>query len=285
MAERRKLQKRQPTIAPVHPNAGLEVQFRGELERLVDDMQRSIVYWVKAAYRAKTPEIAKLAQDSESRYYGMSPARALIATMRRLGRQWTRRFDDLAAEMAEHFTTQVSRRSDAALMANLRKAGFAVEFQPSRAVNDALQAAIGEQVSLIKSIAQEHLTQVEGIVMRSVQAGRDLEYLTEELQKRYGITRRRAANIARDQNNKATATITRVRQLEIGITQARWLHSAGGRHPRPTHVQAGRDRVVYDVSEGWYDPAVKRRIWPGTEINCRCVSRPIVPGIPARKEK
>ncbi|MFL9998458.1 phage minor head protein [Paraburkholderia sediminicola] len=112
-------------------------------------------------------------------------------------------------------------------------------------------------------------------MMRSVQTGRDLGGLTDELQERYGITRRRAAFIAQDQNRKATATVTRVRQEGLGITEAIWLHSHGGRHPRKLHIEADGKR--YPVSVGMYlDGAYT---WPGREPNCRCVSRSIIPAV------
>jgi hypothetical protein len=75
---------------------------------------------------------------------------------------------------------------------------------------------------------------IEGLVMRSVQTGRDLGQLMKDLQEQFGVTRRRAAFVARDQNNKATASMTRARQHEPGITQAIWVHSGAGKHPRPT---------------------------------------------------
>ena len=159
----------------------------------------------------------------------------------------------------------------------LKDAGFAVEWKLTPAANEVMQATIGEQIGLIRSIAQQHLTAVEGLVMRSVTTGRDLKQLTDDLQHQFGVTRRRAALIARDQNNKATATITRVRQQELGITHAVWVHSHGGKEPRPSHLKAGKEGVVYEIAEGWLDPDVGERIWPGTLINCRCVCKPIMP--------
>jgi SPP1 gp7 family putative phage head morphogenesis protein len=149
-----------------------------------------------------------------------------------------------------------------------------VEFKMSPAMNDVFQATVTENVSLIKSIPSQYFTDVEGLVMRSVQRGGDLSGITDELEKRYGITRRRAAFIARDQNNKANATFTRVRQQELGVTEAIWLHSAGGKEPRPSHVAfSGK---TYNIREGALIDG--KRIWPGELPNCRCVSRPVVPG-------
>jgi SPP1 gp7 family putative phage head morphogenesis protein len=109
-----------------------------------------------------------------------------------------------------------------------------------------------------------------------VQTGRDLGTLSKELQEHYGVTRRRAAYIARDQNNKATAAMTRARQTELGLDEAMWRHSGGGKHPRPTHLAMNGQR--YKISEGMWDSAVNRFILPGEEPNCRCVSRAIIPG-------
>jgi len=264
----RRRPRNEKLLRPVHPNAGLQAAYRRKLTALIDEMARSVECWLSAAYRANEPEIA---QDE-------SPAPALRAAMRRLARRWFRRFDVAAKELADYFATAVSDRSDAALKAILKKGGISVEFKMTKAQNDVLQATIGEQVGLIKSIPAQYLTSVEGLVMRSVQTGRDLGELTKALQKQHGVTKRRAAFIARDQNNKATASLTRARQVELGITEAIWVHSAGGKTPRPTHVKAGREQARYDVRKGWFDPHEQRHILPGELINCRCVARPVVKG-------
>lgn len=256
-------------LPPIHPNVGIAVGYRQRLDKLIAAMHRSITYWLKAQYRATPPLLASDAL----------PASELIASMRSLSTRWLRRFAEGAQRLGDYFATTVSRRSDAALKSILKDAGFSVKFRMTRPMSDVMQATIGAQVGLIKSIASEHLSEVEGLVMRSVQQGRDLAALTNDLEARYSITRRRAELIARDQNNKATAAMTRVRYEELGITKAIWMHSGGGREPRPTHVAfaAGRlDGPVFDIRDGWLDPAVNERIWPGTLINCRCVSRPIL---------
>jgi uncharacterized protein with gpF-like domain len=65
-----------------------------------------------------------------------------------------------------------------------------------------------------------------------------------------------------------------VRQKELGITKAIWVHSGGGKHPRPEHVAfSGKE---YDVEKGAYLEG--KWTWPGFEINCRCTSRSVIPG-------
>lgn len=254
-------------VAAVRPNVGLEAAFRRRLQALIEEMHRSLLYFLKAAYRANPP---KLAQDT--------PASDMAAAMRILARRWTARFDIASEDLARYFSRRMAQRSDATLKAILKRAGIAVQFQMTPAMRDVLDATVQQQVGLIRSIASEHLADVQGAVMRSVQAGRDLGTLTRELQQKYDLSRNRAALIARHQNNMATATMTRARQQELGMKRAIWLHStihAKG-HFRPTHY--ANNGKSYDVAKGWYDPAVKQHIWPGQLINCRCVSKSIVPG-------
>lgn len=255
------------TLAPVRPNAGIRAAYQARLDAAVEEMAASVIYWLRANYRANPPEIA---QDA-------SPAREMQAAMNRLGRRWTRNFDKLSDWLARYFTDAVADRSDRALSAQLRKAGFTVKFRMTAAQNDVVQATVAENVTLIRSISAQYLTQVQGDVMRAVAAGRDLSTLTKTLEARTGITKRRAAFIARDQTAKATATLTRVRQQEIGVTKAVWLHSGGGKEPRPEHVAfSGK---TYDIAKGAFLEG--KWTWPGVEINCRCVSKAVVPGFDA----
>ena len=255
-------------LRPVHPSAGIEAEYRRRLVALISDLDRSVSYWLKAAWNKNTPH---LAQDE-------LPVETLRRAIRALTRRWQVKFNDLAGDLASYFAQSVSQRSDAALKAALKKGGFTVEFKMTRAQRDVLNAVTHENVALIKSIPAQHLQKVEGAVMRSVATGRDLGALTKELQQISGVTRKRAAFIAQSQNNLATAAITAARQREIGITEAIWVHSGGSKHPRISHQKAGRDRVRYDPSEDWLDPEVGYRILPGQLPRCKCLSRAVVPG-------
>lgn len=261
------------TLNPVRPNAGDTAKYRRRLEALIKEMNDSVVFWTEATYKANAPEIA---QDE-------LPYAALQRVIRKLSKRWQKRFDEASKELAEYFTKRANQRSAQQLMQMLRDAGFSVKFKMTRAARDVMQASIAEQVGLIKSIPERYFTEVEGAVMRSVQQGRNLSTLTKDLQKNYGVTYRRAKTIASDQNNKMTATLTRVRQQEAGIKEAIWVHSGGGKEPRPNHLAAGQRKQRYDITKGMWDPDAEgkgkgKMIFPGELINCRCVSRPVVSG-------
>jgi len=255
-------------LRAVRPSHALELWLRRRLTDEVEAMHRSVTHWLTAEYRRALPRIV---QDE-------SPASSLTRALRQLASRWRARWDELAARLAEHFAQSVEQRSSTALARMLREGGMTVKFQMTRAMQDVVDATVQQSVALIRSIPAQYLDQVEGIVMRGVQTGRDLHVVARELEQRLGVTRRRAALIARDQNSKATAALNRARQLEVGIEEAIWVHSGAGREPRPSHVRAGRLQTRFKIAEGWYDPDEKRHIQPGELINCRCVSRPIVPG-------
>lgn len=241
------------------------MEFKRRLDREIDAMQKSIDYWIKARYRQHEIRIVGDAR----------PANVLAGEMVDLKSQWLKRFDNLSNWLGRYFAEKVADRSDRALKGALRRGGMSVRLQHSRAQQDALAGIVQENVSLIKSIAQQHLTQVEGAVMRSVTTGRDLHGLNEELRERYGVTKQRAAIIAKQQNNAATGKLQAIRQSELGLTVT-WVHSRGDRVPRPTHF--ANNGKPYDPAKGWYDPAEKKFIWPGQLINCSCISRSIIPG-------
>ena len=254
------------TLKPVRANLGIEMQYRRYLREWIELMHRSIMRFVVAAYRRNEPI---LAQDA-------SPAVEIQKAIRKLIRRWKRNFNEAAPKLAKWFATAAWKRSDKALQKILKDAGFSIKFKLTKAQRDIMHATVSANVALIKSIPSQYLTQVEGVVMRSVQQGRDLATLTTQLQKQFGVTRKRAELIAKDQNNKFTSAITRARQLELGIDTAVWMHSHAGKKPRPAHV--AMNGKPYSVKKGMWDKDEKAWIHPGFLVNCRCYSRSVIKG-------
>lgn len=251
-------------LPPVRPNVGVEVAYQRRLNVMVEAMNKSVLWWVSAAYRERSPEMA----------LDVSPADFLAKVMTKLARRWVRQFSDAADKMAEQFASENKRAYDVSMMSHLKAAGFAVKFQGTAMTRDAFDSVVAENVSLIKSIPSKSFTEIEGAVMRSVQAGRDLKTLQTELLALGSKTKKRAALIARDQNNKATAAMHKARRLSLGLTQAKWRHSRGGVHPRPSHVEATGQ--LYEIAQGCYID--EEYIMPGEKINCKCVDETLIPG-------
>ncbi len=258
----RQLVKRK-TLPPLIPNAGVRIAYQKRLAKLVEKMHRSVLYHLAAAYKQRESEITNDA----------SPAVFLGETMRKLASVWLKRFADVSKDIAISFTGKTLSLVDGTMQKHLVDIGMAVPFTYTKQMNTVMQACIGDQVGLIKSIPEKYLRDVEGMVMRTIAGGGDLKTLSDELQVKYALTRKRAVLIATDQHKKAHASIEKARQEGLGITKAIWMHSHGGRHPRPEHVKF--DGHEYDVKEGAFLEG--KWVWPGTEINCRCLSKAILP--------
>lgn len=252
---------RKRTLRATRPPAALERDYRKKLDKMLDDMQRSVVWWIRAAYRRRERQIT---QDA-------GPARDLSQELQSVMRDWQRKYDEAAEKMARWFAENDVRYVRNSTREAFKSAGlaelFTVKFRyMSRHERDVLQSIIIENVNLIKSIPQHYFTEVQGLVQRCVQNGRDLGYLTEELQKRYEITKRRAATIARDQTNKATENLSRARMQSLGVTKGIWIHTSAGKTYRETHV--AMNGKEFDLSKGLYDSAVGREVFPGELVNC-----------------
>lgn len=280
MAKKTPLRRsRAKPLPAIQPSAGVRSSYEEALQRLIDEMQRSVIYHLSAAYRRNEPVMAMDAL----------PAQALQKALDQLRARWTGRFDDLAVKLARYFARSQARRSDEAMARMLKKAGWTVDFKMTRAQRDALAAIVNENVSLIKSLPEQCLTQVQGSVMRSVAAGYDVKILADDLRTHFGVSRKRAKFIAYEQTKQTNAMLTRVRQVELGIQECLWKHSHGGRVPRPNHVRFGKEKALYDPAKGMWDPDADgpgrgRWILPGQLIRCRCMGRPILPELNRRYE-
>lgn len=252
------------TLKPVHANRGIAARYRRSLCELIEEMHNSVLYWVTARYRAAPPA---LAMDARS-----TPSRAMQGEMRRLAARWVKRFEDAAPRIAEAYLRDSFKATDSAMRAALKDAGLSVQFKMTAAVRDAFNASLEENIGLIRSIPQKYLQEVQGSVMRSYSTGRDLATTVRDIKRLYPKASNRAVLIARDQSNKANAVVVQARQKELGIVKAQWMHSAGGKEPRPDHVAASGK--IYDVAKGCLISG--EYILPGQLINCRCVSRSIV---------
>lgn len=270
------------TLPPVFANEGIVAMYRKWLDTMIGQMHNSVVHWVSAQYRTNPP----LAQDA-------SPAMDLRKVLEELSRRWQAEFNDLAPIIAKKLADKWQKQTTSSFKNNVKsKVGMSVQFRMTREMNDILQATVGENISLIKSIPSQYFTQVEGAVLRAAAEGRDLKTVLDIIGPKVDLTRirmgrkpresdrsyiarvrRRAAFIARDQANKATSYMHTARQLELGITEATWMHSGAGKHPRPEHVAFSGQ--TYDIKKGAYLEG--RWTWPGVEPNCRCTSRPKLP--------
>lgn len=261
------------TLKPIFPPAGIEREYEKRLKREIRAMEKSVVYWLRAKYRANEDKILDSATDN------------MLKEIRRLMRQWKKHFSELCETLPRWFAAKVRGYVAENLIQQtkpLRDAGlgFNIKFSyMSQKERQTFKSIVAENVNLIKNrLMRDTLDQVEGIVLRGIQNGHDLADMTERMHEQFGVTERRARMIARDQTNKATENLSRARLKSYGVTKAIWMHTASGKTYRETHLE-DLDGKEYDLDEGMYDPdpKVERHIHPAELVNCYCVFRPVIP--------
>lgn len=274
-------ERKRKVLPAIHANAGVTDWYARTLQGMLNEAMADAVMMLTPVY----PEPALVGIVAKDRQafvsLGMdapSNVTKIDRALKKWGDKWTKKFDKLSREASKRFATRSFGSTDLALKAALRDAGFTVSFKPTKRMLESYKLVVADNVGLIRNLQQSLYNKIQQDTWASVRAGGNMAALSAKLHKSYGIEASRAALIARDQNNKAKATLESARRQELGLSKAIWQHSSGGKEPRPVHVAWGREGKVFDISKGLYDPDEGQWVLPGVLINCRCTSRAIVPG-------
>src|ERR1700761_228043 len=95
------------TARAVHANRGIEAAYRRKLQALCKEMEESVLYWVRAGYKADEPRV--MATDA-------SPSELMNKRIEKLGKRWTRRFELMSEKIARWFKEDMFGATDAAFM-------------------------------------------------------------------------------------------------------------------------------------------------------------------------
>lgn len=254
-----------------HPSLP-ERRFQVRLDRMVEEMTKAAQREVERYFRDQWTGDS-VGMDAPSFTSGVS------RLLRRLAERFTVMFTERAGGLAEALSKGVSDATAGQLGASLKEVSGGVTLKTdvvSGAVGEVMKAGVKENVSLIKSIPEEYFQKIEGDVMRSIQTGRGMADLVPAIEKHGHSTRKRAELIARDQTSKATTAINRARMQGLGIRKFEWLHSSGGKEPRPLHKNVLNGQIFDLDNPPIIDDRTGERGLPGQLINCRCRMVPVI---------
>lgn len=259
--------------APLNHNAMVAERYNKDLQSLVSQMTAQV-----------EREIRKLFEgDAAQEYFAVDES--ISSQARILTNKLTDTFNSLFARrskmMASRAVKNSANASKSSLHFSLKELSGGLSIKTDFMTGDlseVITASIAENVSLIKSISSDYLTEIQGAVMRSLQpGGNGLADLVPYFQDRKEITQRRARNIALDQTRKAYNSINTERLKSIGVKKFEWIHSGGGAHPRREHIKMDGNIYSFDdlpVIGIMYGNEV--RGIPGQLPNCRCTMRPVI---------
>jgi len=144
---------------------------------------------------------------------------------------------------------------------------------------DTLRLWTQTNVDLIKTVEDRTLGNMRSIVEDGFRSGKSNTAIGRLIQEEYGMERRHAQFIARDQVAKLNSDLTRSQQEDAGVEEYIWSTSDDAR-VRERHAELDGTR------HKWNDPPIVdertgRRGHPGQDFNCRCSALPVfnLPGL------
>lgn len=149
-------------------------------------------------------------------------------------------------------------------------------------LTDFVETQVVKNSTLITNMTSEYLKEVETVIINGVNSGLRYEEIAKQIQARTGSAGSKLTNkarlIARNEVANINSQLTKRRSEDLGIKEFIWSTSddervrgdPGGLYPdaKPSHFRLDGKRF------SWKDGAktINGSIWPGSEINCRCVA-------------
>ena len=241
---------------------------------------------------------AELTPILKAEYTADSPlVDRIIAALNRLAARFTgTAYANQAYRLAQSTLSMAEADSTAAFVSSVNRAvGVDMgRLMSSEGMQAYMDAAVAENVALIKSISSDYFSKIEQAVMGGMRAGESTTVIARRIQEETGSTYKRAKLIARDQLAKANSDITRKRQQQAGIARFRWSTSKdervsgnpAGKYPnaKVKCYQIARQDIgfgpgVYLIDKG-AKYAGETALFPGrAHINCRCTLTPLIEGV------
>ena len=130
---------------------------------------------------------------------------------------------------------------------------------------------VKENIDLISTIPNDTLDKMQDIVYDGYVNGRTTTQMVKDIRRVYGVSKRHATLIARDQTAKLNGQIQRHQQMDAGIEEYVWS-TTGDERVRESH------RVLNGMKFRWDTPPENsdgRACHPGEDYQCRCIGRPV----------
>ena len=161
-------------LPPIIPSAKIDKEYRNALFALIDQMQRSVEWYCKAAFKPVEKASEKLGlMDAD-------PVNNLQRVINAVKKRYIKRFNELAGKLPKEVVEKIAKEVKRKIKSHLINE-MTVELKFSKAEKMLLNALTKENVSLIKSIPQEYFKRVEYDIMSTDSEGRDLKDLSDKL--------------------------------------------------------------------------------------------------------
>jgi SPP1 gp7 family putative phage head morphogenesis protein len=258
------------TGSPISYPKMIERTYSQKLRRIVRELDKA----VKSTVVARLESILRDARRANERFDNYVDDLSAVFDQMRI--VYGEQIDDPSITNVVSETGNAVNATNASAFASKISAVTGVNvISNTPGIRDAVNVWTRKNVTLIKTLGDEHFKDIERIVIDGVEEGKALRTITKEIQERTKASRNRAKLIARDQVGKLTANVTARRSSDLGIKRFRWVTSLDDRVRASHRALHGK---VYSYEKG-ADVDGQSGVLPGEPINCRCAIIPIISSV------
>lgn len=262
-----RMRDRKRKLKPIKPSHKNELWYRGQLVAIANALAAETASSLLPVLKMHEAQITGSADGF--RIGDESPKSSIDNTIDQMAKRFgsiQQNAARLAKLAAERNKGAVDDRLKASIL-NSMKIDIGPFLNSTPAIQEAMAAAIADNVGLIRSIPEQYFGRIQKAVSEALVQGDRYEAMAARILNIKGMTQRRAKLIARDQTAKMNSSFNQIRQTGLGISRYRWQTSADER-VRETH-QANEGQIFR-----WDEPPATTG-HPGEDIQCRCVAIPI----------
>jgi SPP1 gp7 family putative phage head morphogenesis protein len=270
---KREITASKPTFVKGATEPKTEVRkFASAVEYIVEQMGK---LWKSQVLKALNRSTVEKFEDAQTGNF----SKVFLTIAKRVNKSLVSRFDDKRIEeLANLYTKRADRRNQKEFYEKIESIiGVSrKELESTEGLTAQINAITAETAQWIKKLRNDTLQEWTANTLRQMAEGKGIDEISYEFDNMVETRKGHAKMVARTQIGTFNSLTAKARAQNLGITKAVWVTSKDER-VRAAHVD--RDGEEFDLSEGLYSSIDGQHLIPGTDFQCRCVSRFIIPGM------
>ncbi len=254
---------------PVPPKS-VEREFSEVSEYMIDQMGKQFKNQVLLELNKGT--IEKFTDSQAGNF-----ATIYLKLANQVKRKILKRFsNDRLNKVSKKYTGKVNKTNSADFYSRVEsKSGISKKLlEETEGLTSTINAYQLETTQWIQKLRDDTLQEWTAATLRSMSNGDGLDDILSQFDGMREKRKNHAKMVARTQITSFNSLASKARAQNLGITKAIWVTSHDERVRESHRARNGKE---FDVSEGLYSSTDGKTLLPGTDYQCRCDYRFIIP--------
>lgn len=250
-------------------------QAERELSKAIESMVKSMsAQWKKEVLKSMTKEtISKFEDAKQSGNF----ASVFDALSRAANNKLIKKYNDVKiGKLIKKILLNTERKNADAIYTQIEGITGINQKQlyGEEGLKSTINAYLSETTSWVKKLRDDSLEQYSTNVLRAMSLGQGIDDIMKQFDGMVETRKGHARMVARTQVSTFNSLMNKTRAQNLGIEEAVWL-SGGDARVRESHRE--RDGKRFRLDKGLYSSKDKKWLLPGTDYQCRCTYRMIIP--------